>query len=82
MITSQEIYFEAIQNYIDNFKENKSKFNMVIIPTKDTLILAANEAYTKDKLIYASVGVEETLIVNRNETNDNTFKCIIFYKRI
>ena len=82
MITSQEIYFEAIQNYIDSFKENKSEFNMVILPTKDTPILASNEAYTKDKLIYASVGIEETLIVNRNETNDNTFKCIIFYKRI
>lgn len=83
MITSQEIYFEAIQNYIDSFKENKSKFNMVIIPTKDTPKLPI-EAYTTDNLIYASFdfGAENTWTADQIELKNNKFKCVLVYKGI
>lgn len=83
MITSQEIYSEAISNYIENFKYNKSKFNMVIIPTKDTPVLP-NEAYTVDKLIYAcfDFGAEETWTADQIEIKDNRFKCVLVYKGV
>ena len=83
MITSQEIYFEAIQNYIDNFKGNKSKFNMVILPTKETPNLPI-EAYTADGLIYASFdfGAENTWTADQIELKDNRFKCVLVYKGI
>lgn len=83
MITSTEIYFEAIQNYIDSFKENKSKFNMVIIPTKDTPKLPI-EAYTTDNLIYASFdfGAENTWTADQIELKNNKFKCVLVYKGV
>lgn len=83
MITSQEIYGEAISNYIENFKYNKSKFNMVILPTKDTPVLP-NEAYTVDKLIYASFdfGAENTWTAEQIELKDNRFKCVLVYKGV
>ena len=83
MITSQEIYFEAISNYIENFKYNKSKFNMVIIPTKDTPKLPI-EAYTTDNLIYASFdfGAENTWTADQIELKDNRFKCVLVYPGI
>lgn len=80
MITSQEIYFEAIKNYVDSFKDNKSKFNMVILPTKDTPKLPI-EAYTADGLIYASFdfGAEITWTADQIELKDNKFKCVLVY---
>ena len=83
MITSQEIYFEAISNYIENFKYNKSKFNMVIIPTKDTPKLPI-EAYTTDNLIYASFdfGAENTWTADQIELKNNKFKCVLVYNGV
>lgn len=83
MITSEEVYFEAIKSYIDSFKENKSKFSILFVPTKDTPKLPI-EAYTVDGLVFASFdfGAEETWTAEQIEIKDKRFKCVLVYKGV
>ena len=76
-----ELYFDVISNYIEYFRENKQKFNIMVQVQEGTeLSKLPQEAYYNG-LFHATFdfGSEETWVADQIILEDNLFKCIVVY---
>lgn len=81
MILRDEIFFNAIKEYIDYNRENKLKFNMYVQVQEDSSISELpQEAYSNGFLFMTfDFGSEETWVADQIILEDNLFKCILVY---
>ena len=76
-----ELYFDVISNYIEYFRENKQKFNIMVQVQEGTeLSKLPQEAYYNG-LFHATFdfGAEETWVADQIVLENNLFKCIVVY---
>lgn len=85
MISSVQIFYNSINNYINYFKENKLLFTMFVAVTNAEYALAKlpSEAY-KGNLVLMSFdfGAENTWVADQICFNDKTLtmSCVLVYK--
>lgn len=82
MILRDEIYNNSIIEYIDYFRENKMKFNMlVIVPEGSEISKLPEEAYHNGFLHCSfDFGAEETYISDNISVENGSFDCILVYQ--
>lgn len=76
-----DLYFDVISNYIDYFRENKQKFDIMVQVQEGTeLAKLPPEAYYNG-LFYATFdfGLDETWVADQIALEDNLFKCVVVY---
>lgn len=76
-----DLYFDVISNYIEYFRENKQKFNIMVQVQEGTeLAKLPQEAYYNGFLHCSfDFGAEETWVADQITLEDNLFKCVVVY---
>lgn len=81
MINQNEIYSKSIQDYVNHFKNGKSKFKMLVHPTEDNIDKLPKEAFIDNMLfIEFDFGSENTWVAEQIKIKDNMFYCVLVYK--
>lgn len=81
MIIRDEIYFNAIVDYINYNKEHKLKFNMYVYVHKDSEISKLPSEAFQNGLLFTTFdfGAEETWVPDQIELKDGLFKCVLVF---
>ena len=82
MINMESIYSEAIEDYVENFRQNKMKFKILVVPSEENLKSLPKEAFTASMILNIDFDFEakETWITDQIFFEDNTFNCVLVYK--
>ena len=82
MIEVNKIVNDLLLQYFEYFKENKMKYSIGVVPTKEITNVLPKEAFT-DNLLIATFdwSAEETWVAEQVNIEDNIFSCILVYKQ-
>ena len=76
-----ELYFDVISNYIEYFRENKQKFNIMVQVQEGTELAKLPPQAYYNGFFHCSFdfGAEETWTADQIILEDNLFKCVAVY---
>lgn len=83
MIYNNEIYSNIIQEYINYFRDNNQRFEVILCPA-DMTIWLPQEAYLSNGYLYIAIdfGAEETYTADFTKIEGNIFTCCCVYQGI
>lgn len=84
MILRDEIYINAIREYIEYFRENKMKFNMLVqVPECSEISKLPQEAYYNGYLHCSfDFGAAEPYLTDNITIENDIFNCILVYQGV